>query len=901
MRLYTLYNIFIFFIVTHSHITLSTSASNYFFTVENKLSAKTMWVAIYESFGPSRWKQIDTSPASIVPLKSHTFSLMADKIKQKKYIYAFSSEDILLSKKIILEKEKEALQAQLITDTTVTINTLSFSKKNPLSLKKITLYNDYDKTLFVARYVPNTTKKKFDCDLATTIFECEPKKSIGIAVPINTEIIFIASQSNDYLKESINLLEANDTPLAKGFLVGRGYLENFKKIVAKNSYSLSTIFASDSLTINNDTTRDWTVAVYATKNSQQLEKISDSALCESQTKITYNKKLFYPTSYTDYKKPSLWIIFEEEQKKITPLLSINHTLRGGTISQKTTIVRLSKWFSDPQKKEPVDVDSILKQKNDAHHTLKVTSSLAQDNDQEEAESTAQTATDEIHELTGSFNMQITNTTSKDIFVGLYKKDNKKYVRREKSIKITPDKAVPIGFEEYDTLAYSVSNCELTDSLTTREYTILNTQADLKNFHDSELKIKKSMFKSNSFDLAEITIENNSYNDIVVARYEQKKPGILTIAGVIQKVPKKEISLSSNTDHTIDADKKENDENSMPETIEIAQNKSEKIDAKTVPNFALPQDYNGFIGYQISYLEDSSSLMSNAIDTVFAFESNHLTKINIADQQLFDAQEDFKGETITLQNDFDKRMWFSLYGINDKKLTDAQSIAAGQTKKCIPFQENMKAIIKDSYFDAPSLSVVSEPYRQLIIDKLTTYYLQDAITVKESVPDAERREKGFAQEKEVTRKEKTIKPSQPVIATKTYEPKIQRSEQEFPAIVEKEKELKQVQPVPQPFMIECTDKEIRINNASSKDIFIHFYYKGFFTTTKIEKSITYVISPNQETCLSKPASAYVSDRYVVVTFDRYDLKDSYSNKEIAQLAKKNMAFNIEKQKEIIITQ
>lgn len=893
MRLYTLYNIFIFFIVIHSPITISTSASNYFFTVENKLSTKTMWVAIYENFGPSRWKQIDTSPVSIAPLKSHSFSLIHEKIKQKKYIYAFSSEDILLSKKIILEKEKKALQAQLITDATVTINTLSFSKKNSLNLKKINLYNDYDKTLFVARYVPNTTKKKFDCDLATTIFECEPKKTIDIAVPINTEIIFIASQSNDYLKESINLLEVNDTPLAKGFLIGRGYLEKFKKTVAKNSYSLSTIFASDNLTINNDTTRDWTVAVYATKNYQQLEKISDSVACKSQTKITYNKKLFYPTSYTDYKKPSLWIIFEEEQKKITPLLSINHTLRGGTISQKTTIVRLSKWFSEPQKKEKTDAGNVLEQNNDTYHTLKVTSSLAQDNDQEEAELTTQTATDEIHELTGSFNMQITNTTSKDIFVGLYKKDNKNYVRREKSIKITPDNPASIGFEEHEILAYSVSNCELTDSLTTREYTILNTQADLKNFHDSELKIKEAMFKNNSFDLAEITIENNSYNDIVVARYEQKKPGTLTIAGIIQKVPKKEISLSSNTDRTIDTDKKENDENSMPETINFAQNNSEKFDTKKTQNFALPQNYNGFIGYQTSYLENSSSLMSNTIDTVFAFENNHLTKINIADQQLFDAQEDFKGETITLQNDFDKRMWFSLYGINDIKLTDAQSIAAGQTKQCIPFQETMKVIIKDSYFDAPSLSVVSNPYRQLIIDKLTTYYLQDATTIKESVPDTERREKGVVKEKEVTRKETTTKPSQPTIKT-------ERSEQEFPAIVEKEKELKQVQPVPQSFIMECTDKEVRINNASSKDIFIHFYYKGFFTTTKVEKSITYVISPNQETCLSKPVSAYVSDRYVVVTFDRYDLKDSYSNKEIAQLVKKNMAFNIEKQKEIIIT-
>lgn len=866
--------------------TIEKDAQPYLFTIENKILNKKIYVSVYEQLGVSRWKRIVT-PTSIDALKSHTFTLEKAKVEKKQYIYAIATEALVLSKTIISQQEKDALDALIVTSSKEMIDSTFFSAKNSFDLGSITFYNDYAHPLFIARYITNPSEKSLEVILASTIAQCNPKASITLPVPVGykgVDVILLACQKSDDLKGKVNIEDAT----TKKLFIARKSFKDWKESPTRNHYKASNLFADDSLSIINDTAQDWIVSLYANQGEQRLQKISDSKPCKAKETIIYDKKMLSPISNYDY-KPSLWIIFDQDNKKLSPLLSINHTLHSGIVSRSAKTVPLSRWFTQTDSTTVHPFDRNKKEEQSKSVTDETTPVSNDGTSALTTESLAQQPTTVTSLLTGSLDMQLSNVTSKDIFIALYKKDKKNYARRAASLKIAADQSTSLKFEEDELLAYSVSNHELISTLTPREWRTLNTQSDLKHFDEKELKIKETMFKNNSFNMMEITIENNSYTDIVVGCYKQERPGKLLLAGVVQKISKKD------SPQTITENKGETSDSETPNPQELANSRT-----TPTPNFAIPYKYKGFIGYQNSFSENNISLMDTSIDTAFSFERNHLAKIDISEKESFNAQQEFTGNCIVIENDFNDRKWIALYTMYDTSIKSAESIAAHTTKKYIPYYERMKVVIQDNYFDTSLSLEPVQPYAQFFINTQTTYkyYLSDAQTIRPSLKDKDismQQEDSIVPTKPIVKEPKKLPEKEHVEFEKPYRdepsPKvfvdIKEEREEKPLVL---KGKTQSTPLKESL---CGEKQVRVNNHSGKDILIRFYYRGFLNTTPSDKEGTYNISNGQELCFNLPDSTYLSDRYLIIASEILDFKEKYSNKELNERVRTNKAFNTEK--------
>lgn len=863
----------------------------YIFTLENKIRAtKSMlsskiYGAVYEKLGTSSWKQVH-APFSVDFNNAFALTLSA----LKKYVYVIAASELMINKEIISDEEKKALGAKDINGTMhKTITSLDFSSKNPLEIGVISIKNDYVLPLFIARYIFDPLKKDLKAELASAIQRCESKHSLNLVVPVGykgSDVLLIAARTHDALTASLDITKS-------GLLISRTSFENLKKDIKSNTYDASRLFAPNTLEIVNDTSRDWTVAIYGKKDTG-LQLLCEPQFCQAGKKKLYNKNFFMPVSEYDYSS-LLWLIFDENNKKIEPTITLNHTMHGGSVARDTKIVHLSKWFVEPKKDfleaaKVVDLEGSVNNQ-DEQEDAQIAADAAQDQDSNSSfqkESAVQSS------IAGAFSLSLNNVTSKDIFAAVYTQEKEQHIRREKPVKVPLESAVEIGFEQKEQLAFSVSHLELKESLSSFEWDSLNSIMP-QEYKDKEYKIQESSFKKEgSFDLTEITLKNDSYSDFAVGRYEYKKElngGALKLCGVVQSVAKKNFD------------------------IQAAEPAKDDADAARTPNFALPQGFKGFIGYKNASDEKSfSSDLPTRIDTIHEFEMTHLGMIDCSDATVFDIESVLTGESlITVQNDLAKGdRWVGLYDLNDRIIRRSLHIAPNKTEKFIPYLERMKFVVKERSFDESM--ALQPPYGEIFINtaERLSYRLTEAEIVTADADRARNKQKeqalkiaallkqkqregqrqqdakiGLPQNKKSKKnKDKELQEQKAAATTfsKWKKPSAKKSAQRFTQAAKGGK---------------CAANQVRINNNSAESIIIRFYYRGFFSMTPVPKEALYSIPKNQEVCLDLPESGYLSSRYIVAEKRDSDFKEGYSNKEIAVLVKNNRAFDVEKEKVIAV--
>lgn len=905
MKLYTYLGFFLGCLIATGYVYAAQKAATragkeYVFTLENKISTHKLpiYAAVYEKFGTSRWKQVK-SPFPLKSNASHTFSLS----EEKKYVYAVAASQVMLSTEIISKQEKKALDAKKVNkpkdsnSVKDSIKLSDFTLKNPLAVGVISLTNDYVAPIFIARYVFNITnsnapKNKLQVDLASIIQRCESKQTIDIAVPIGyqgADVLLIAARSLDTLTATLTIEKA---PV----LISRSSFENLKKDAPKKSYNASALFANNDLTVVNDTPRDWTIGIYGKKN-QMLQLLSAKQLCGSGKKSLFNKNFFLPVSQYDYSSiKEAWVLFDTDDTKITPTLTLNHTLHGGTVARETKTVNLSKWFVEHKKSM-----------SDTTKAVEVQEEAAAQNPLEKDETSADGAAHKDSKtlekegalqdaIKGTFNCSLRNDTSKDIFAALYKQEKKQYLRREKPLKAALESSVEIGFEEKELLAFSVSHLELKESLSTLEWNSLNS-VDPKDFNEKESKIQQSDFKKEgSFDLAEITLKNDSYSDIAVGRYEYKdragKRGKLTLCGVVQAVPKKSFDVA------------------------VAQEPTDDVaaPANETPNFALPQGYKGFLGYKSIFDEKNfSSDLPESIDAIIDFRMAHLGHIDSSQAIVFDIEKDLTGEgLLAVENDFKEgEKWVALYTVYDSPITlNASQILPKTSEQFIPYQEQMKLVVKERDFNASM--PLQAPYGEILVN--TAERLSCKLTEAQMVTAQADTDRALKKE-QALKIAAMLKQKQQQAAQDRYR-KIevpQKAKKQRKRFTEPKQEKIEAAIIPQssrPFVpkvvsprkpkeISCSATQVRIKNNSGKAITVRFYYRGMFDKSMASHGTFYGIPGGDEACLDLPKPAYFDSRYIVVEEDDADLKESYSTEEVSQMVKDKRAFNVEKEKMVTI--
>lgn len=875
----------------------------YLFTLENKIRPNKTTIpsiiygVFYEQLGASttpRWKRL-SPPFSLDFNKPYTVSLSSS----NNYAYALGASDVMFDQEIISDQEKKALAAKNITATTIhkTITSLDFSLKNPLEVGVISLTNNYAYPIFVARYVFDTSKKGLNVELASTIKRCDSKETIDIVVPIGykgSDVLLLAARTIDTLTASLDI--------SKGaLLISRSSFEKIKKGAPKNRYDASQFFAENTLTIVNDTSRDWTIGIYGKKGGS-LQLLSEQKTCASGKKAYCNKNFFSPVSEYDYSS-LFWVLFDADNTKIAPTVSLNYTINGGSVARDAKLVYLSKWFSEP-KKDPLELT-----KEAALEDSTKTQDVQQDPQKaidagvnkdavlvQQKESALQEA------INGTFSFSLSNRTSKDIFAALYAQEKDQFQRREKPVKIPLESALPIGFEEKELLAFSVSHLELKESLSSFEWNNLNSIVP-QEYKERECKIEQSNFKkSDSFDLAEITLKNDSYSDLAVGRYEYKKKasgGVLALCGVVQSIPKKSFDGADTTESTSD------------DAVKIAIGR---------PNFAVPQGYKGFIGYKnASDQKNFSSDLPTSIDTVSEFGMTHLGRIDTSDAMTFDVEKVLTGENIlTVENDLGRgNKWVGLYDLDDRMIRKSLEILPGKKGEFIPYQEQMKLVVAERNFDASIRPQV--PYGEILVNTVErlSYALTEAemvTTEPDTVSNAQKdsalkiadlleqsqqqiKQGGTKQEANQKNNKQNYKRTTPKDEIREIKDKTTQSKWE--RFLDKKPNQGQIKP--QEILKEgaCGPNQIRISNYSGVSISFRFYYRGFFSTTPVSNAQTYEMSNGQELCFNLPPSAYLDDRYVVIDQDFVNLKQSYSKQDVIALMREGQAFNLEKEKNITI--
>jgi hypothetical protein len=649
---------------------------------------------------------------------------------------------------------------------------------------------------------------------------------------------------------------------------------------AQKAYTLTEFFQDESLDIKNDTDHDWYVSIYSFENDHYKRLSAQPVLCKAHAMMSFNKKQLFEIPRFYKGVAQLTVFFDADQKKLTPLCGTIHTLHGGSIDASAKEVALSRWFVGTGKKTiaqkvaaPAVKKSAVKKESGPKKTEQTKTS---DEIKGTVESTLQKG------ITGTDSFQITNDTSKAVYIGVYKLNKeKKYARREKPMRIEPEASLGIGFNEQEQVVFSVSEIELKGVLSAREYKDLNSfdprayktkEGTVKDLKDIDLPLKKDAFKKDTFTLREVTVENDTFMDILVARYDQVSKGTLTLTGIIQKIQKKQEAATADADKSTTAPEKP---------------------VSGGCNFVLPAA-STFMGYASEF--DTFPQKIEADDTYTYKDRFKMIRVDDIKQITFKAPESFASGCVSLYNDGPDLVWFGVYTSSHDQLIIPQPLSADSDKNIIPFERTMTVSIHDTIFVRTDAFTPAYRMIDIDIDKGTTYNLSAARVVQTEQQaqhlEAEKVTKAVFEEK------KTVQPTKPSVR-----PKQPTIEKEFPSQAPELSEVPQSEvPItkekearPQPEIPSVDKSDVYMLNMTNESVSIRFYYKGFLSIHAVEGNVRYTIPAHERAAVPLPSTALIASRYAVVFFgdEQDDFEDTYSSKKFDTLITEGRAFSVEK--------
>lgn len=870
-----------FFAIGISLYTLAQSEQKAFScTILNKTSAKIHGSLYYQS--NNTWIQIKTE--SINP--NATIILHIDppamKGNSSYYCFTFGTTKFSVEKAFLSNDEMKAIPHKEIhsNTSTVSINSIDFNaEKNPVNPRIITIKNDTGQKKYIALYVFKNPLAE-ELTLTSNIYELA---AIDLSIPIaqmGHDVVLLSDTNIDSLKSTISSITLlNPSSITRPILI---------PATNNDTYTFSSLFRNNILHITNPTQNTQYLALYRSTGNNILYQISSVLPCEANKTCSLIKNNILKIVTTFDKNPTLYLLFDtnkENLKQKTVFEKEKRILNGGPISCFAKKISLGQWVAQPISTHKSSVNtaeknSKIKQKLVEHkHTKDIT--IQESTVTEKKLPLLSTA------INGEESCSLTNNTSKPLYFALYHKEKKSYKRREKSIIIKPRKSNPIGFNNGEFIALSVSHIELKEKLTQREYAELNT-INPTTHKDKDIAISKENFKNKeSFDLREITIDNQTENPITVVQYIQKSPGILYLSGISQTIP------PQNINHTKSL------VSDVSETIE----KGSPLIQNMTSNFVVPATGSIFLAYGSEY---SSFQETIEADSTYFYESLHCSPILDDKQTVFLASNSpltssfFTGKCIEIYNDTTQKSLWYMPTTEDKQPLAKPLPFSEEMKKIIPFYPKMLIIIKNNYFQG--LQAFEKPYSILTINcnNSYTYKLGDALLqdtkeivtqdqmIKEKKPSIKKEKELIKETAPQTyvpeKEEETIEKIEPTIVqpTTTYYP------QQIPITEKNKPNIQEI------VSIKKIEKNVlRVTNNTKITINAKCYYLGFFSANEAEKSLEYPLPPSEKNIVIIPEPQLLTTRYIVFALAGEELRDTYSSTDFRKLfIKKGRASNID---------